>query len=326
MPTGSVGSSCAPSGGGLVRSADPRRGAAGCCRAGSARRRSSSSPSSPRDGRVAARHRPAGGRRAARSRPPWARPPACLRLRRPWRLSPGFAPRGRGLRAAARATPALSERGAGHQPRRSAPLAASGQQCSRIAPHEASSSCVVGARRSSAAPHFLQNTASGRSSLAAGALGARRLVGSALSARSLRSSGASLRRAGFSFALGRVRGGLRFGSPSAVAVLRPRRRRGLRGEGAWRRAPRPARGAGCASSSSSAEQALRLAAVPGDEHLVVLVADLADAALELEVLERAEDGALLLFLGARRAERVGVGAGERRLAERACARSPRRWR
>src|SRR5262249_26141230 len=43
-----------------------------------------------------------------------------------------------------------------------------------------------------------------------------------------------------------------------------------------------------------AQEALGLGAVLGDDGLVVLLADLADAPLELQVLERAEDGALLL--------------------------------
>ena len=52
-----------------------------------------------------------------------------------------------------------------------------------------------------------------------------------------------------------------------------------------------------ATARTYLEQALALLPVAREEHLVVFLAQLPDAALVLEILERAQHGALLLFLG-----------------------------
>ncbi len=80
-----------------------------------------------------------------------------------------------------------------------------------------------------------------------------------------------------------------------------------------------------ASSSRTSQEPFGFGAVLRDEQGVVVLADLADAPLELEVLQRAETRpfASLLF-GAGRGERVGVRAfGQLRLAEQRCGRSTR---
>jgi hypothetical protein len=63
------------------------------------------------------------------------------------------------------------------------------------------------------------------------------------------------------------------------------------------------------------QQSLRLPAVARDQLAIVLLADLPHRALELEVLQGAQDRALLLLFGVLGADRVGVGAGEPRLPD-----------
>src|SRR5688572_2437129 len=71
-----------------------------------------------------------------------------------------------------------------------------------------------------------------------------------------------------------------------------------------------------------AQQALGLAAVVLGQARVVFVADLADRALVLEILQGAQHGALLLFLGARRAEAERLFQRDRRVAAEALQAGP----
>src|SRR5688572_5291179 len=66
-----------------------------------------------------------------------------------------------------------------------------------------------------------------------------------------------------------------------------------------------------------AQQALRLRAVVLRQARVVFVADLADGALVFEILQGAQDGPLLLFLGARRAQAERLFQRDRRVAAEA---------
>ena len=236
----------------------------------------------------------------------------------------GFADAGPSRRAAPQRAPSSTD----------APITSPrGARGAPSALHDAPSSLAVAASSSSSsspssspcrAPHFLQNTASASLRVPHDAQ-----AGPSSSAGSACSTPAPSRQR-----LGRLRfRSVLAWSPSASRRLPCLPSRGFAAVGSGRRLgealldqPRRhqrlhlARG-GAAPPRRAAEEALGLGAVLGDERLVVLLADLADAALELQVLERAEDGALLLLLGARRAERVRVGAGERRLAhQRADAR------